>query len=196
MESFDRSAAHTQVRSVDLTLADYLAQGGALAAAGAGGVLYWQGGASELGDALAADVSPNGAFALREARGREETLVWLSTRNATAHAHVDLEHNFFAQVACSYLAPRYPIPRTSHLVPRAPYLEHTFICAQLHGTKAFELWPPRDMPRLQLHPSLHSRSRQSSIKSPAAAVPPPIRVELQPGQLLYLPPLWAHQVGQ
>ena len=126
MESFDRSAAHTQVRSVDLTLADYLAQGGALAAAGAGGVLYWQGGASELGDALAADVSPNGAFALREARGREETLVWLSTRNATAHAHVDLEHNFFAQVARSYLAPRYPIPRysvpcTSYLVPRTSY---------------------------------------------------------------------------
>ena len=72
-------------------------------------------------------------------------------------------------------------------------LEHNFY-AQLSGTKTFDLWPPDALSRLAIHPTLHSKSRQSSLLDPTHAVPPPLRAELHPGDMLYVPPLWSHQV--
>lgn len=114
----------------------------------------------------------------------EEQLVrfalWMGSKGAYTNAHYDSVHNFYLQI---------------------------------YGTKRFFLFPPAALEELYLFPRVHPNARQSRIDF---NVPPdaeymrrhfpkfignseegPMRgfvIDLQPGQLLYLPPGWFHSV--
>ena len=83
---------------------------------------------------------------------------------------------------------------------------------QVHGRKRFFLAPPSAAAHLRLYPTLHAYPRQSQVNpiqgttvdvtglDPATRCPPGETwcwdsVDLEPGDLLYLPPFWFHQVG-
>lgn len=74
---------------------------------------------------------------------------------------------------------------------------------QLHGRKEFLVWPPQYHEALHLFPDSHPRSRKSMlrIEEPdlarhplAVALPPPLRLVLEPGDAITLPAFWIHHV--
>ena len=67
---------------------------------------------------------------------------------------------------------------------------------QLVGTKRVWLWPPSQgtLAAMRPFPPPHSEDRQSQLDVPHVEVPPSHEVVLAPGDLLYLPPLWWHQL--
>ena len=89
------------------------------------------------------------------------------------------------------------------------------VVLQVTGYKTWILLPPSWLPRLQLYPKLHIRHRQSQLpltdielatiaeveegsaevcQANASASWRPLRVDMRPGDLLYIPPFWAHEV--
>ena len=72
---------------------------------------------------------------------------------------------------------------------------HNFF-VQIHGKKRFTLFPPDAWSELQLYPKYHQyhRNVRADIESNAPKRPGRVDVELIPGDVLYLPPLWFHQV--
>jgi hypothetical protein len=102
--------------------------------------------------------------------------LWLSGVGITASCHYDRSHNFFAQIL---------------------------------GKKRFYLWSPSQLKSLHIYPFYHPRDRQSqlinlewgegNIRSyPFLSIVgnriPSYFIDLEPGDLLYLPPYWAHRV--
>eukprot|EP00047_Mylnosiga_fluctuans_P022790 m.126036 g.126036 ORF g.126036 m.126036 type:complete len:415 (-) comp9387_c0_seq1:975-2219(-) len=63
----------------------------------------------------------------------------------------------------------------------------------LVGDKIFYLEPPAAHRRLGLYPALHAHYRQSQRSLAAQHA---LRVVVRPGQMLYLPPYWFHEVTQ
>ena len=103
--------------------------------------------------------------------------VWIGSRGVVAHAHLDSVYNFYVQI---------------------------------YGRKRFVLFPPRLFETLKLYPKLHPRNGQSQINftAPQADLFPEfltsasqdllqkhVRVaDLEPGDVLILPPYWLHYV--
>ena len=65
---------------------------------------------------------------------------------------------------------------------------------QVAGRKRIWLWPPDAHVQMRLFPSLHSSDRQSQLAVPHSEVTPAFDTILNPGDLLYLPPYWFHQL--
>ena len=77
----------------------------------------------------------------------------------------------------------------------AHYDPHDNCFAQLHGTKRFLISPPADFAHLQIYPTEHPHSRQAQVSY--AQAPPAVRLlaaDLKPGDLLWLPAHWLHEV--
>eukprot|EP00004_Rigifila_ramosa_P008878 TRINITY_DN2033_c0_g3_i1.p3 TRINITY_DN2033_c0_g3~~TRINITY_DN2033_c0_g3_i1.p3 ORF type:complete len:240 (-),score=67.47 TRINITY_DN2033_c0_g3_i1:293-1012(-) len=91
--------------------------------------------------------------------------VWIGAGGVTAHTHYDSFHNFFVQI---------------------------------RGTKTFLMFPPEAaalQPFPFLHPS-HAQSQQDifAVGPEAAGAFAGWRADLEPGDVLYLPPCWWHCV--
>eukprot|EP01006_Ploeotia_vitrea_P060382 TRINITY_DN75801_c0_g1_i1.p1 TRINITY_DN75801_c0_g1~~TRINITY_DN75801_c0_g1_i1.p1 ORF type:complete len:467 (-),score=145.12 TRINITY_DN75801_c0_g1_i1:35-1345(-) len=75
---------------------------------------------------------------------------------------------------------------------------------QLHGRKRFELYAPSQLLKLHLYPKAHPSSFKSQLpdelppshrrKWSAQPVQPAFIADLEPGDMLYVPPYWAHHV--
>ena len=94
--------------------------------------------------------------------------LWLGQRGVVAAAHYDSSHNYVLQV---------------------------------FGRKTWALWPPDALPALRLHPATHPSRRQTRLQllgrgnaSDAPPLPPAVRVTVAAGEVLYVPPFWAHAV--
>jgi len=97
--------------------------------------------------------------------------VWLSTPGVRTHTHFDSDPNFFVQ---------------------------------LIGRKRFVLWPPSQTEHLCLFPRLHPLWHKSRVdfEAPNFSTPPcetynqsrALVAQVQPGDVLYLPPFWWHTV--
>ena len=79
--------------------------------------------------------------------------------------------------------------------------DNTFV--QLSGEKEFWIWPPEVHAALHIFPDSHPRSRKAQLDPEApdtthhplsAALPPPVRLLLAPGDVLRLPAFWMHHV--
>ena len=69
------------------------------------------------------------------------------------------------------------------------------VFVQVHGTKRFLLGPPGAIAAAQLFPHFHPSSRQSQLDDThIAAIPGLTEVILRAGDVLYIPPLWLHDV--
>jgi len=96
-----------------------------------------------------------------------ETTVWIGSRHATTPCHHDELHNFFVQI---------------------------------QGSKRFTLFPPDAWDELELFPKYHQYHRNVHANIDSSPPPKPIHktsrmdVLMSPGDVLYLPPLWFHQV--
>jgi hypothetical protein len=100
-----------------------------------------------------------------------QAVVWLSHPGVRAQMHHDRSHNFFMQV---------------------------------RGRKKFKLYDPRAHQQLHLYPAVSGARRQSQIDfEQAEAIENSAldelkayrwEVELQPGEMLYIPPFWFHEV--
>jgi len=120
---------------------------------------------------LARALQPNQElFVAEEDAQEEEQSLWLSSKGVRTHTHFDSDHNLFVQ---------------------------------LLGTKRWYLYPPGAGPQLcpypRLHPLWHKASYlfqepDVSLCPAAADAGPPMVVELQPGDVLYVPPFWWHHV--
>ncbi|GMI01713.1 hypothetical protein TrST_g10392 [Triparma strigata] len=94
---------------------------------------------------------------------------WLGQPNTTTSVHYDLHHNFVTQV---------------------------------RGTRRFILYPPSASASLVPHPYHHPRYRQSQlyyVETGASSfwgdiAREPVVADLEPGDLLYVPPFWWHRV--
>jgi hypothetical protein len=97
------------------------------------------------------------------------TNVWIGPSGVTTHLHYDVYHNFYAQI---------------------------------HGWKRFILFPPENFNYLYLYPFLHPGGQSSQVnlddinleKFPDFKHARAIEAVLGPGDVLYLPPLWFHEV--
>jgi hypothetical protein len=132
--------------------------------------------AARLAPTLAVLDAPAGTAA--DAWPAPSTNVWMAHQGVAATTHYDPSHNVVLQVA---------------------------------GAKVWLLWPPEQLPALRLHPHSHPSRRQTRMQLlPLATQAPPLaagagahpgysrtralRVTVAPGQLLYVPPYWAHAV--
>lgn len=98
--------------------------------------------------------------------------VWIGQRGVRAHCHFDGFHNFYAQLV---------------------------------GTKKFIVYPPRAWNTTYVYPFLHPHHGQAQVRRDAidaqlyrnaageGLASLAIELVLQPGELLYLPPLWFHE---
>ena len=145
---------------------------------------------------ISEDCSPREMFAVSEGTANEVfengslvddtaygSYLWMGGPNVTASLHYDRSHNFFAQLA---------------------------------GCKRFYIWEPMQLPDLYIYPFYHARDRQSQLVAAEWGEPgcrtfnslsqkfprtvntqrgvPVFVADLHPGDLLYLPPYWAHRV--
>ena len=98
-----------------------------------------------------------------------EMTAWFGTEGITTAIHCDMfQHNFFVQIA---------------------------------GRKTFELWHPKSHFDLYLHSSLVPQARESRVRDqddeirfPDFATAQPAVVDLNPGDVLYIPPHYFHRV--
>jgi ribosomal protein L16 Arg81 hydroxylase len=77
---------------------------------------------------------------------------------------------------------------------------------QVYGRKRFLLFPPADHRNLYVYPKTHARNRQSQVDLRAEIPDLPnnpfahalnatgLEILLNPGDVMYLPPFWFHQV--
>ena len=135
-----------------------------------GRYLYFTGGIEQLGIWAENQIEPLDEL-LSLNPSRSSINVWVGQPHVVAHCHYDGYHNFYAQ---------------------------------LYGTKKFTLFRPINWPGLYPYPFLHpshaqaqvnmSDSRESERLFPLVGSVEAVEVVLQPGDLLYMPPLWFHEV--
>ena len=135
----------------------------------AGRFLYFTGGIEQLGEWAFDEIQPVQELLVLNPR-RSSINTWIGQPHVIAHCHYDGYHNFYAQ---------------------------------LYGTKKFTLFRPTNWPGLYPYPFLHPSHAQAQINvsdpSDARSFPligkvEAVEVTLQPGDLLYMPPLWFHHV--
>ena len=128
-------------------------------------VLYSSVGLSSLGEVARADVQPLADLQLRSP--------------GTSHT----------TEAVVWLGAGYP---TTH----AHYDTNTNLFVQVVGQKQITLWPPSSLvDELAVYPSRHSLHRQSPRHSPLEEAPSrAMQVVLEEGDVLYIPPYFAHHV--
>ena len=134
-----------------------------------GQFLYFTGDIDRLGEWAFDEIQPTRELLMLNPR-RSSINVWIGQPHVIAHCHYDGYHNFYAQ---------------------------------LYGTKKFTLFRPTNWPGLYPYPFLHPSHAQAQVNvsdaSDARGFPLVSKVEavevvLQPGDLLYMPPLWFHHV--
>lgn len=69
---------------------------------------------------------------------------------------------------------------------------NTFV--QIYGKKKFLLYEPKEWINLNLYSSLHPCHRQGQMDNPILKELPPFEVDIEAGDILYLPPYWFHHV--
>ena len=134
-----------------------------------GEFLYFTGDIDRFGDWAIDDIQPfTELLALNPQRSSVN--VWMGQPHVIAHCHYDGYHNFYAQ---------------------------------LYGSKKFTLFQPDNWPGLYPYPFLHPSHAQTQVNLsntldidsfPLAESVRGLEVVLQPGDLLYMPPLWFHLV--
>jgi len=81
------------------------------------------------------------------------------------------------------------------------YIHNIFV--QTYGTKTFYLFPPSEVTKIYIHPKIHPHARQSQLSKKLFTDPELFpdfnnvslyKVVLQPGDVLYFPPMWFHLV--
>jgi len=100
---------------------------------------------------------------------KDEFNIWFGTNGATAHCHNDASYNLYAQI---------------------------------YGTKKFLIFSPDVHESLYIYPALHPMIRRSQVNFsnpdlitfPTFQTLTAIEANLEPGDLLYLPPMWYHHV--
>jgi hypoxia-inducible factor 1-alpha inhibitor (HIF hydroxylase) len=137
---------------------------------------YYTALANDLGNEVYADLAPleplmvkNASFKADIAYKLRWTNVWIGPSGATTHMHYDIFYNFYAQ---------------------------------LYGRKRFILFPPTHRPYLYLYPFLHPGAQQSQVNLdapdynsfPLFQNARAVEAILEPGDVLYLPPMWFHHV--
>lgn len=135
-----------------------------------GRYLYFTGSVEQLGEGAWNDIQPLKELLVPDPT-RSSINAWIGQPHVIAHCHYDGYHNFYAQ---------------------------------LYGRKKFTLFSPAHWPGLYPYPFLHpshaqcqvnvSNSKNDVGKFPAFKDVAPLEVILEPGDLLYLPPLWFHHV--
>ena len=127
---------------------------------------YWSGDPTLVGLSGAAELWPQ----LEPCPGGETIgRAWIGSKGVVAGAHYDNYHNSFCQ---------------------------------LIGEKRFRLLPPQHLSEVYLHPALHPRYRGSQLSNLSDVdrrkyplfKGQPLVVTVKPGEVLYLPPMWLHQV--
>eukprot|EP00051_Salpingoeca_urceolata_P012180 m.151137 g.151137 ORF g.151137 m.151137 type:complete len:483 (-) comp17400_c0_seq5:161-1609(-) len=129
--------------------------------------VYYSGEIDRFGEWALNDISPFDELIVLQPQ-RTSINVWMG-KDVKAHCHFDGYHNFYAQ---------------------------------LKGHKRFVLWPPTDWAALHVFPFLHPSHAQAQVNTSVpwlpfegpVKIPKGIVVDLNPGDLLYLPPLWFHEV--
>ena len=134
-----------------------------------GQYLYYSAEIDRLGEWAVDDIQPLNEL-LSPNPQRSSINVWMGQPRVIAHCHYDGYYNFYAQ---------------------------------LYGTKQFTMFRPTNWPGLYPYPFLHPSHAQAQVNlsdlSNAGTYPLTSRVEaysviLQPGDLLYMPPMWFHHV--
>lgn len=130
--------------------------------------IYYSGSVDGLGQWAVEDIQPlDELISLNPAISSVNA--WLGPPNVIAHCHYDGYHNFYVQ---------------------------------LFGRKRFWLAPPSTWPLLRPAPFLHpchaqcmvNLSESKGTAAPLSHTAQLLEVELEPGDLLYIPPLWFHHV--
>lgn len=119
-------------------------------------------------------IMPKELLQVHEVQGEFKHLLWIGSKGVITPFHYDELHNVFLQV---------------------------------EGSKKFLLFPPTAWRQLYLYPKFHVRHRNAMLEYPpneetleeefpAFKYFPvePLEVEVNPGDVLYIPPLWFHQV--
>lgn len=131
--------------------------------------LYFTGGIEQLGDWAYREIQPISELLLLNPR-RSSVNAWIGQPNVIAHCHYDGYHNFYAQ---------------------------------LYGRKKFTLFRPTNWPGLYPYPFLHPSHAQTQVNSSDQEdvkrfelfkMVEAVEVSLEAGDLLYMPPLWFHEV--
>ena len=182
-ELFSRSRS---VSRASVTQREFWAAADA-AESGAGGMLYQFGTLAEWGEALQAEAAEP---TLEASLG-----VWDAPRGQAAAAQTE-----WPRPAANVWAAHAGVVATAHYDP-----SHNVVI-QLQGRKRWLLWAPEELGRLRLHPATHPSRRQTRLPlvgptADTAAVghadygaTRAMSLELGPGEMLYVPPYWAHAV--
>eukprot|EP00467_Chlorarachnion_reptans_P001128 CAMPEP_0114500496 /NCGR_PEP_ID=MMETSP0109-20121206/7997_1 /TAXON_ID=29199 /ORGANISM="Chlorarachnion reptans, Strain CCCM449" /LENGTH=899 /DNA_ID=CAMNT_0001678165 /DNA_START=246 /DNA_END=2945 /DNA_ORIENTATION=- len=123
----------------------------------------------ELPEAIKEIIDPSPIFLSYKDKHRDDSanqFLWISSGGVVTHTHCDMDHNFFVQ---------------------------------LHGEKRFLLYPPHTYEHLALFPRIHPlwhKSQFNSINQSSDSYAPLVsyRSDLEPGDILYVPPYWFHRV--
>lgn len=153
-----------------------------------GEYMYFNAEIGLLDASLRGDAAPQFFSSQAVSLGKVITNVWMGSKGSTAAVHHDPFDNFFVQI---------------------------------HGSKRFTLFPPEVQHALYVYPKTHPASRQAQVNinklygedgvstdSPIAStelakfpyLEEPIMLNagmeiiIKPGEVLYLPPFWFHQV--
>lgn len=130
---------------------------------------YFTGDIDQLGEWAYAEIQPIKELLMLNPK-RSSINTWMGQPHVIAHCHYDGYHNFYAQ---------------------------------LYGTKKFTLFRPTEWPGLYPYPFLHPSHAQAQVnatdegdisKFPLVKRVKALEVILEPGDLLYMPPLWFHEV--
>lgn len=130
---------------------------------------YFTGDIDLLGEWAYEEIQPIRELLLLNPK-RSSINTWMGQPHVIAHCHYDGYHNFYAQ---------------------------------LYGTKKFTLFHPTNWPGLYPYPFLHPSHAQAQVnatderdveKFSLVKRVQAVEVILEPGDLLYLPPLWFHEV--
>ena len=130
---------------------------------------YFTGSIDDLGEWAYSEIQPLGELLLLNPK-LSSVNVWIGQPHVIAHCHYDGYHNFYAQ---------------------------------LYGRKKFTLFSPSNWPGLYPYPFLHPSHAQAQVNaSNVGSVEnfelvhnvEALEVILEPGDLLYMPPLWFHEV--
>ena len=134
-----------------------------------GEFLYFTGDIDQLGQWAVDDIQPLSELLVLNPK-LSSVNAWMGQPHVIAHCHYDGYHNFYAQ---------------------------------LYGTKKFTLFQPTNWPGLYPYPFLHPSHAQVQVNLSdprdqdsflLAGKARALEVILQPGDLLYMPPLWFHLV--
>eukprot|EP01121_Diplochlamys_sp_Union-15-3_P013126 TRINITY_DN4038_c0_g1_i2.p1 TRINITY_DN4038_c0_g1~~TRINITY_DN4038_c0_g1_i2.p1 ORF type:complete len:345 (+),score=48.58 TRINITY_DN4038_c0_g1_i2:54-1088(+) len=125
---------------------------------------------SRVSGSLKDDVSPSDFLWISDVdKENYELWLWLGGADIGPPLHYDMDHNFFVQIS---------------------------------GRKRFILFPPQEFRNLHLYPRVHPLTRKSQVNfdhpnftaTPNYKNAKGLQVVLDPGEVLYLPPYWWHNV--